>query len=91
MLLAKSTKEFKVPKAILQPGSSARLDTHAPLTSRTKQGDRKAKRELVLRLTQILDANKEDLLTPWLAGRMYEIAKDEQVAKPKSKVLETKL
>lgn len=49
--------------------------------SKIERGDRKAKRDQVIQLARLLDADVDELLTLWLAGQVYELLEDEAVAK----------
>lgn len=56
------------------------LEIDTPLLSKIERGDRTAKKEMVSKLAEILKADKEELLTLWLADQVYDVVKDEDVA-----------
>jgi hypothetical protein len=57
--------------------------------SKIERGERNAKREQVLKLAKLLEADKEELLTLWLAGQVYEIVKNEDLGQDALKFLIT--
>ena len=80
MYLGKRIKELREEKKLLQRQLAASLEIDTPMYSKIERGERKAKREQVLKLAKLLDTDKDELLTLWLAGQVYEIVKDENNA-----------
>ncbi len=91
MYLGKRIKELREEKELLQRQLAASLEIDTPMYSKIERGERKAKREQVLKLATLLETNKDELLTLWLAGQVYEIVKDEQVAKAAIKLVESQI
>ena len=91
MYLGKRIKELREEKGLLQRQLAAELEIDTPMFSKIERGERKAKREQVIKLAQLLKANTNDLLTLWLAGQVYELVKDEEVAKASIKFVEKEL
>lgn len=56
------------------------LEMDTPMLSKIERGERKAKKEQVLRFADIFKTNRDELLTLWLADQLYDVAKDEDVA-----------
>lgn len=56
------------------------LEMDTPQLSKIERGERTAKKEQVGRLAEILRADKNELLTLWLADQVYDMVKDEDVA-----------
>ncbi len=81
MFLGKRIKELREEKGLLQRQLAAELEIDSPLYSKIERGERRAKREQVIKLADMLNADEEELLTLWLAGQVYEIVKDEKIAK----------
>jgi len=81
MFLGKRIKELREEKSLLQRQLAAELEIDTPMYSKIERGERKAKREQVIKLAELLQADKNELLTLWLAGQIYELIKNEQVAK----------
>lgn len=91
MFLGKRIRELREEKELLQRQLAAGLEVDTPMYSKIERGERKAKKEQVLKLAELLKTDKEELLTLWLAGQVYEIVKNEKVAKAALKFVEQKI
>jgi transcriptional regulator with XRE-family HTH domain len=80
MFLGKRIKELREEKGLLQRQLAAELEIDSPMYSKIERGERRAKREQVVKLAKMLNTDKDELLTLWLAGQVYEIVIDEDVA-----------
>ncbi len=80
MFLGKHIKLLREEKGLVQRQLAAVLEIDTPMYSKIERGERKAKREQVIKLAEMLNTDKDELLTLWLAEQVYEIAKDEEVA-----------
>ncbi len=81
-------KELREQKELLQKHIASKLDIDTPMLSKIERGERRAKREQVLLFSQALGADKNQLITLWLADRVYEVIKDEDLAKDALRVAE---
>ena len=91
MFLGKRIKELREGKGLLQRQLAAGLEIDTPMYSKIERGERRAKREQIIKLAEMLDTDKAELLTLWLVGQVYEIVKDEEVAKAAINFVEKKL
>lgn len=91
MFLGKRIRELREGKELLQRQLAAELEIDTPMYSKIERGDRKAKREQVLKLAVLLNTNSEELLTLWLAGQVYELVKNENIAEEAIKVVEKEI
>jgi len=91
MFLGKRIKLLREEKGLVQRQLAAVLEIDTPMYSKIERGERKAKREQVLKLAEMLNTDKDELLTLWLAEQVYEIVKDEEVAKAAMNFVEKKL
>ena len=73
-------KELREQKGLLQKHIANKLDIDTPMLSKIERGERKAKREQLPILAKVLSADKDDLLSLWLADQVYDIVKDENMA-----------
>ncbi len=80
MFLGKRIRELREEKALLQRQLAAELEIDTPMYSKIERGERKAKREQVIKLAKLLQVDENELLSLWLAGQVYELLKDENVA-----------
>ena len=62
-----------------------------PYLSNVERGERKARREWIPKLAQLLKANEDELLTAWLADRIQELVQDEKVTKDNIKAVAIKM
>lgn len=81
-------KELREQQNLLQRQVASKLDIDTPMLSKIERGERRAKREQVVIFSKILGADQNELITLWLADRVYEIVKDEDLAKDALKVAE---
>src|SRR5882724_8606031 len=73
-------KELRESKGLLQRQVASLLEIDTPMLSKIERGERKAKKEQVKQLSDILKNNLDELQTLWLADQVYEMVKDEKVA-----------
>jgi transcriptional regulator with XRE-family HTH domain len=87
MLFASKIRELRESKQILQRHISATLDMDNAMYCKIEKGERRAKREQIHKIAEILQADYEELLTLWLADQVAEvIEKDKEIS---DKVLDT--
>jgi transcriptional regulator with XRE-family HTH domain len=84
-------KELRENQGLLQRQLAASLEIDTPMFSKIERGERKAKREQVVKLAELLQTDENELLTVWLADQVYEIVKDEEIASGALKVAESTL
>jgi transcriptional regulator with XRE-family HTH domain len=80
MFFGERVKQLREEKGLLQRQLAASLEMDTPMFSKIERGERKAKREQVLVLAKLLMVPPEELLALWLAGKVYEMVKNEEVA-----------
>jgi transcriptional regulator with XRE-family HTH domain len=88
MQFGERIRELRESKELLQRQLAASLEIDTPMFSKIERGERRAKREQVLLLAELLDTNVNDLLTLWLADQVYDLVKDEEMAAQALKVAE---
>lgn len=91
MSFGERIKKLRESKELLQRQLAASLEIDTPMFSKIERGERKAKREQVLKLAELLQTDANELLTVWLADQVYEIVKDENTAEGALKVAESTL
>jgi len=84
-------KELRESKELLQRQLAASLEIDTPMFSKIERGERRAKREQVLKLAGLLQVDANELLIVWLADQVYDIVKDEETAVGALKVAESTL
>ncbi len=92
MLFANKLKQLREQNNLLQRQMSAALEIDTGLYSKIERGERKAKREQVLKLSQLLNTDKDELLTLWLADQVTAVVADEaNIAKKVLKIADNSL
>ncbi|WP_293963977.1 helix-turn-helix transcriptional regulator [uncultured Porphyromonas sp.] len=81
MLFSERLKELRIGKQMPQRCLAAALDIDTATYCKIEKGERKAKKEHLPILSDVLCVDEDDLLTLWLADRVSDIiASDEEVA-----------
>jgi len=91
MSFGERIKKLRESKELLQRQLAASLEIDTPMFSKIERGERRAKREQVLKLAELLQVDANELLIVWLADQVYEILKDEETAVGALKVAESTL
>ena len=73
-------RQLREQKGLLQRQVANQLEMDTPMLSKVERGVRNAKREQVTILSKIFNVPEEDLLSLWLADKVYDMVKDEDVA-----------
>ena len=87
----KRVRELREENKLLLRQLAAKLDIDPAMLSKIERGDRKAKRELVESLAKLFKVDKNELLSLWLAGKVYEVLKDEDSTHCALKVAEKEI
>ncbi|MCG8573910.1 MAG: helix-turn-helix domain-containing protein [Flavobacteriales bacterium] len=91
MSFGERIKELRESKELLQRQLAASLEIDTPMFSKIERGERRAKREQVLKLAELLQTDANELLTVWLADQVYDIVKNEDTAEGALRVAESTL
>ena len=78
MLFGNRIKELRDEHGILQRQLAALLEIDTPMFSKIERGDRKAKREQVVKLAEYFQQDEKEMLTIWLADKFIDAVKDVQ-------------
>jgi len=81
-------REKREKKGLLLRHVSAQLDIDTAILSKIERGERKATREQIVRLAEILDINKESLIVKYLSEKILYELKDEDLGIQALKVAE---
>jgi transcriptional regulator with XRE-family HTH domain len=80
MMFADKIKQLRDENQMPQRQIAAALEIDTATYCKIEKGDRRAKREQVLLLSELLKYNYKDLLKLWLADQVYEMVKNENEA-----------
>jgi|TARA_R110002033_G_scaffold159194_1_gene195488 transcriptional regulator with XRE-family HTH domain len=78
--LGNRIKELRESQGLLQRQLSAQLEIDTPMFSKIERGERRAKREQVLKIAEILKVNADELLALWLTDQVLDVITDEEQA-----------
>ena len=78
--LGNRIRELRELNNIRQRKIAAFLKTDTALISKIENGTRLPKREQIIALSSILNADQEELISLWLADKVYDVIKDENMA-----------
>ena len=76
MLFGKKIRELRDEQGVLQRQLAALLEIDTPMFSKIERGDRRAKREHVIKLAEYLHQNEKEMLTLWLADKVLDAVGD---------------
>lgn len=72
------TLREKKQKLLREVAASLEIDT--AYLSKMERGEKKIKREYLVKLAKLYDVDLEELIPMWLADKVYDILKDEEFA-----------
>ncbi len=78
--LGQSIRELRKSRGLLIREVAAELGIDPSLLSRIERGDKRPTRAQVVQLSEILDANRSDLLADYLSERVVNALRNEEVA-----------
>lgn len=77
-MFTEQIKQLREQQQLPQRKLAEALDIDSATYCKIEKGERKAKKEQVLIIARILKANKEDLLSLWLADQVTAVVADEK-------------
>ena len=72
MLFGKRIRELRNEQGLLERQLSAALEIDTPMFSKIERGDRRAKREQVVKLAELLQQDENKMLKLWLADKVID-------------------
>ena len=73
-------RELRTKQKLLLRQVASKLDVDTSIISKMERGERPIKKEQITILAEILKADKDELITLWLADQLYDVLKDEKQA-----------
>ena len=80
MQFGERIKELRESKELLQRQLAASLEIDTPMFSKIERGERKAKKEQVELLAELLETDRKPLLTLWLADQIIDLVSTNEFA-----------
>lgn len=78
MIFGQRIRELREERGLLQRQLAPILEIDTPMFSKIERGDRRAKREQVIKLSEYLHQDEKEMLTLWLADKFIDAVEDEQ-------------
>jgi HTH-type transcriptional regulator, competence development regulator len=78
-MLGEKLKELREAKGLLQRQVAVELDVDTAYISKMENNDKPVSRNNLVKLARIFDINEKQLFTYWLADKVYDILKDEEM------------
>ncbi len=90
-MLGEKLKELREAKGLVQRQVAAELEVDTAYVSKMESNEKPVSRSHLKKLSELLGINEEELLTIWLADKVYDMVKDEDVALKALSATETEL
>lgn len=78
MIFANKIKQLREERQLLQRQLASSLEIDTPMYSKIERGDRRAKREQIPMIAEILQTDPEELLVLWLADQVTAVMEDDK-------------
>lgn len=78
MLFGNKIRELRDEQGVLQRQLAALLEIDTPMFSKIERGNRRAKREQVIKLAEYLHQDEKEMLTLWLADKVLDAVDGEE-------------
>ena len=78
--IRKKIRELRDDQGVLQRQLAALLEIDTPMFSKIERGERRAKREHVIKLAEHLHQDEKEMLTLWLADRVLDVVGDDELS-----------
>ena len=78
MLFAERIKRLREERQLLQRQLAAAMEIDTPMYSKIERGDRRAKREQIPIIAEILQTDEKELLSLWLADQVTEVVENDK-------------
>lgn len=71
-------REKRQAKGLLLRELAAKLKVDSAILSKIERGERKAKKEQIIQIAEILEINKRELIVAWLSDKIIHQISDEE-------------
>ena len=77
MIIGQKLRELRESKGFLLRQVAAELEVDTAYISKMERGEKNIKREFILQLASLYEFSEDDLISLWLADKVYDILKSE--------------
>ena len=78
-MLGERLKELREAKGLLQRQVAVELDVDTAYISKMENNEKPVSKNNLVKLARLFDINEEQLFTLWLADKVYDLLKDEEM------------
>ena len=79
-MLGQKLKELREARGLLQRQVAAELDGDTAYISKMENNDKPVSKAYLSKLAKLYALDEKELLTLWLADKVYDVVKDQEVA-----------
>lgn len=90
-MLGQKLRELREAKGLVQRQIAAELEVDTAYVSKIESNEKPVSRQHLKKLAVLLLVSEKELLTLWLADKVYDVLKDEEVAMQAMQVAEKQL
>jgi len=90
-MLGEKLKELRESKGLLQRQVAAELDVDTAYISKMESNDKPVSKAYLSKLAHLYSVEEQELLTLWLADKVYDVVKDQDVALKAMEVAEEEI
>ena len=90
-MLGEKIKELREAKGLLQRQVAVELDVDTAYISKMENNDKPVSRNNLVKLARLFDIKEEQLFAFWLADKVYDILKDEEMGLKAIEIAEVEL
>ena len=73
-------RQLREQKGLLLRQIAAALEVDTALVSKIERGERKASKEQIMKIAELLEINPDDLLVIWLSDKIVDMLQEEPLA-----------
>jgi transcriptional regulator with XRE-family HTH domain len=90
-MLGQKLRELREAKGLVQRQVAAKLDVDTAYVSKIESNEKPVSRQHLKKLSVLLGITESELITLWLADKLYDIAKEEELGLKAIEVAEEEL
>jgi len=79
-MLGEKLRELREAKGLVQRQVAAELEVDTAYISKMESNEKPVSRQHLKKLSELLGVGEEELLTLWLADKVYDVIKEEHLA-----------
>ena len=90
-MLGEKLRELREAKGLVQRQVAAELEVDTAYISKMESNEKPVSRNHLKKLAEFLGINEKELLTIWLADKVYDMVKDEEIANDAIELVQNKM